>query len=302
MLSTVIDGLSEEYGSWKTTWISVASLRRAARGMLLMVLPRKVTAPSVTGARPRTALPMVVFPDPDSPTRLNVSPACRSKETPWMTVTDWPRRPGKRTTRSRTCSSGSVMSDLHQFDTPRGGQQLLRVRLLRRGENGFHVRPLDDDAVFHHADRVAQVGDHPEVVGHQDHGQAALAAQLPEQFQHFGLHSHVQCGGRLVGDDDAGLGGHRPADENPLGHAAGYLVGVITHDQFRVPDPYPGEQIDNFLVCVLFRHRPGRTQPTGQLRADREGGVEIGHGLLRDVGDFPSSGGGHLLGVGYQVF
>ena len=82
MLSIVIAGFSDEYGSWKTTWMSVASLRRRLREMLLIVSPRKVIAPPVTGARPRMARPMVVLPEPDSPTRLSVSPAARSKETP----------------------------------------------------------------------------------------------------------------------------------------------------------------------------------------------------------------------------
>src|SRR5215218_5329129 len=98
----------------------------SAPATLLMVSPRKLIDPSVTGARPRIARPIVVLPEPDSPTRLRVSPGARSKETPSMTVVDLPRRPGKRTTRSRIDSSFSVvvatglvdavMSDLHQFD------------------------------------------------------------------------------------------------------------------------------------------------------------------------------------------
>ena len=81
MLSTVIDGFSDEYGSWKTTWMSVASWRRFDREMLLIRSPRKRIVPSVTGARPRMARPMVVLPEPDSPTRLRVFPGRRSKDT-----------------------------------------------------------------------------------------------------------------------------------------------------------------------------------------------------------------------------
>jgi hypothetical protein len=93
MLSTVMAGLSEEYGSWKTTWMSRATLRRRAREMLLIGSPRKLMLPPVTGASPRIARPIVVFPDPDSPTRLSVSPAAISKETSSMTVLPVSRRP-----------------------------------------------------------------------------------------------------------------------------------------------------------------------------------------------------------------
>ena len=126
MVSIVIAGFSDEYGSWKTTWMSVASLRRRLREMLLIVSPRKVMAPPVTGARPRMARPMVVLPEPDSPTRLRVSPAARSKETPLITRVCLPRRPGNVTSRSLTWRIGSALGGaagrgrrsryLHQFD------------------------------------------------------------------------------------------------------------------------------------------------------------------------------------------
>ena len=68
---------------------------------------------------------------------------------------------------------------------------------------GDHLggRPgLDDLAGVEDHDPVADLGDDGEVVGDQQQRQAALLAQLPEQFQHLGLDGRVEGGGGLVRD------------------------------------------------------------------------------------------------------
>ena len=70
----VMDGFSDVYGSWNTTWISWLSSLRCARVALEISWPRYRMLPPVTGARPSTARPRVVLPEPDSPTRPTVSP------------------------------------------------------------------------------------------------------------------------------------------------------------------------------------------------------------------------------------
>jgi hypothetical protein len=74
-------GFSEEYGSWKTTRRSAADVFRCLSDMAVMSWPCSFTVPDVGGWRPRTALPMVDFPLPDSPTRPTVSPGWMSKLT-----------------------------------------------------------------------------------------------------------------------------------------------------------------------------------------------------------------------------
>ena len=49
-----------------------------------MSWPCSLTVPAVGGCRPRTALPIVDLPEPDSPTRPTVSPGAMSKLTPSM--------------------------------------------------------------------------------------------------------------------------------------------------------------------------------------------------------------------------
>jgi hypothetical protein len=75
-------GLSEEYGSWNTTRRSATTRLRSLSDMVVMSRPCSLTVPDAGGCRPSTALPMVDFPDPDSPTRPTVSPGMMSKLTP----------------------------------------------------------------------------------------------------------------------------------------------------------------------------------------------------------------------------
>ena len=187
-------GLSEVYGSWKTTWMSLASARRSLAGQVGDVPPSKRIVPPVTGARPSTARPSVVLPEPDSPTSPTVSPARMSRR---HAVEDLERRasrsprPGSRRRGRRTSSSGSVTADRCRLRMRcRSCVRAVRVRGRPRGSRraaprvyscrGRRRSPgdragLDDPAAPHHRDPVAEVGDDAEVVGDEQDRHAALA-------------------------------------------------------------------------------------------------------------------------------
>ena len=103
---TVIRGLSDAYGSWKTIWM----LRRSSRISVALTesisLPLNRTEPDVAGSRRSSMRPVVDLPHPDSPTRPSVSPRRTWKLTPQTACTTptWrrtrPARTGKCLTRS----------------------------------------------------------------------------------------------------------------------------------------------------------------------------------------------------------
>ena len=70
------------------------------------------------------------------------------------------------------------------------------------------------------------MGDDGEVVGHEQVGEAALAAQIDQKISDLRLHRHVQRGGRLVQEHDLGLQDQGAGDRHPLPLPAGQLVGV----------------------------------------------------------------------------
>ena len=57
------------------------SCRSSSPLTLVMSRPLKMMRPEVASIRRSTARPVVVLPEPDSPTRPSVSPALTSKET-----------------------------------------------------------------------------------------------------------------------------------------------------------------------------------------------------------------------------
>jgi hypothetical protein len=83
MMSLIgIRGFSDPNGSWKM----ICSFRRSGRSSswlsLVMSCPSKVICPSVGSTSRRIERPSVVLPQPDSPTRLKISPGWTSKLTP----------------------------------------------------------------------------------------------------------------------------------------------------------------------------------------------------------------------------
>ena len=88
---TVMRGLSEAYGSWKMICMSRASARSSSLLARVTSLPSNQTSPEVGSIRRRMQRPVVLLPQPDSPTRPSVSPATRSKLTPLTACTPRPR-------------------------------------------------------------------------------------------------------------------------------------------------------------------------------------------------------------------
>ena len=86
---TVIRGLSDAYGSWKTIWMSRRTGRICLRLNFVMSAPLKMIWPLVGSTSLMIVRPSVVFPQPDSPTTPSVSPRVTVRSTP-STARTWP--------------------------------------------------------------------------------------------------------------------------------------------------------------------------------------------------------------------
>jgi hypothetical protein len=85
---------------------------------------------------------------------------------------------------------------------------------------------LDQPAVRQHRHPVADVPDHRQVVGDEQHRQREPPAQLGQQVEDLGLGGEVQRGGDLVGDEQRRVRGQGPRDRDALPLPAGELVRV----------------------------------------------------------------------------
>ena len=116
----------------------------------------------------------------------------------------------------------------------RGRQQFLRIGVGGRVDHLVDGADLHNLTLVHHHYAVAQVGDHCQIVGDEDHRHAHLGLELFDDRQDLGLDRHVQRSRRLVGNQDVWLVEQRHGDHDPLAHTTGKLVRVLVKPLGRV--------------------------------------------------------------------
>src|SRR4051794_8484477 len=94
--STVIDGFSAAFGSWKTIWTTWRISRSCRRLISARLRSRRLTEPWVAGTSPRSARPSVDLPLPLSPTSPTTSPGRRVRSTPSTALMVPVSRPNNR--------------------------------------------------------------------------------------------------------------------------------------------------------------------------------------------------------------
>src|ERR1700744_1571840 len=101
-----------------------------------------------------------------------------------------------------------------------GGEQLAGGGLAGGGEYLVDRACFHDDAVPHHREVVADVADHGQVVGDEQHRQTPGGQDAAQHVQYLGLNRDVEGGGDLVGDQHGRVGGERTRDRDALALAA----------------------------------------------------------------------------------
>src|SRR5207253_7299435 len=94
-------------------------------------------------------------------------------------------------------------------------------------------RELDDAAEIHDRDALAEMPNHRQVVSNEQIGQAESFAQILEEVNDLSLYRNIECGDRLVADDELRFQGQGTGDPDSLPLAAGHFMRV-TVGEFRV--------------------------------------------------------------------
>ena len=142
----------------------------------------------------------------------------------------------------------------------------------------------------------ATLGDHPEVVGDQDHRHPELLLESLDQGQDLGLDRDVERGGGLVGDQDLGVVDERHRDHHPLAHPARELVRVFVDAPLRVGDSHQAEQLHRPLSGRLLGDLLVGEDRLDQLLAHLVEGVQGGERVLEDHRDVVAAHGLQLVG------
>ena len=125
-----------------------------------------------------------------------------------------------------------------------------RVGMLRLREQSGDRRLFDLAASIHHHDPIGDLGDHGKVVGDEGDGGAEFATQVQDQPQDLRLDGHVECGRRLVGEQDRRPAGERHRDHHALAHAAGELVRKFVRAAFGLGHAHAPQQLDRARLRV----------------------------------------------------
>jgi hypothetical protein len=105
-------------------------------------------------------------------------------------------------------------------------KQTLCVWVTRSIEERVAQLLFYDFAGVHHRNAIAELRHNAKVVGDQNDRRPESLTQVTEQFKDLRLDRHVECGGRLIGNQQFWLAGERHRDHHALCHAARDLVRV----------------------------------------------------------------------------
>jgi len=153
---------------------------------------------------------------------------------------------------------------------------------------------FDHFARVHDDDGIAQFRDHAEMMRDEQDRAADVALQLLQAMDDLHFQRGVQRRGRLVGDQQGGLGHQRHRDGDPLAHATGQLVRVSAQLRFRIRNADPFEHP---LRASILRAAAGGAAMLNvrHLPADGPDRVQAGHRVLEDDRDLVTAQRPHFV-------
>src|SRR3989442_10699555 len=175
---------------------------------------------------------------------------------------------------------GPTLAHPARIGNRNGGEQGLRIRILRIRVDLFSGSLLDDLPAVHHGDAIAHRPDHGQVVRDEEIGEAEFALKVLEQVEDLGLNRDVESGNGLVADDQARVQRERAGDADALTLAAGELMWIAV-DEVRVE----AHDLEQLLCASATRATVADVVDEERLRDDVPDGhawIERRVGILED--------------------
>ena len=152
---------------------------------------------------------------------------------------------------------------------------------MLRSQTDLRARSdLDQFAEIHHADPCRDVFDYRNGMRNEKIRQAELLLEIAQQIDDLRLDRNIQCGNRLVCDDQFGFQGEGPRYPDALALATAELVRIAAEDAWIESDSLQkiGYPIVPFGSARDSVNRKGLTYN----RSDRHSRVQRGVRILKD--------------------
>ena len=200
---------------------------------------------------------------------------------------------------ARRDSAGDVLqAGLVEAEGGNRGEETLRVRMARGGENVADGAALDNASGVHDVEALHVVGDDAEIVRDEQDGHVALGGQFVHHAEDTALGGDVKRGGGFVGNQEARLGGQGHGEHDALALSAGEAAGIRVGGAGGVRQADIRQEGEDTFTTRRTGHRG---KGLGDLVADAEDGVEARHRVLEDVGDAAAAGLAQGLVVAQKV-
>ena len=171
--------------------------------------------------------------------------------------------------------------------------QRVGVFLARLLDDLARSSPFHQTPVAQHHDLVGDLRHHGEVMGDVERGDMRVADGVLDRRQHVDLRGDVERRGRLVEDDQVGLGAQRHRRHDALELAAGDLVRIALADRVGIGQRQLPEQRPRPFLRFGARRHAMQQRGLDHLVHQLVRGVEGGRRRLRDVAHLAAAHGAH---------
>ena len=154
--------------------------------------------------------------------------------------------------------------------------------MLRRGEHLRRWTNFGDTASIEDEDAICKTSEQSRIMGYQDHREAELLLEAPEELQDFLLRRGVEGCGRFIGNDEGRPTGDRLCDDNPLTLASAQFMRIGVGNTFGIDGENRCEKLTGFFTENVSIQSFVRGQDIANLPAYWHGWMERGGRLLKD--------------------
>src|SRR5262249_3683976 len=143
----------------------------------------------------------------------------------------------------------------------------------------------DDASAIHDEHAIAEAGHDAQRMGDHHNRRLAVALELAHEVEDLCLDGNVECGGRLVGDQQVRLAQERHRDHDTLAHATGEFVRIRVEAASCLGNAHSIEHGNGRVPGLALVHVAVSHKHLGHLPADPQIRIERGHRILEDHGN-----------------